>query len=131
MRDPRITVVLGALLVGCAHGQPGSDAYRLADVDQPPELVACAELPPTMPDHQYMRAIVVRFDVTADGRVANAGPARPVQPGWEDTTAEAVRKVKSCQFTPAIKDGKPVAVAGLWHSVATDRRQLTTRSYEE
>ena len=29
------------------------------------------------------------------------------------------------------KDGKPVAVAGLWHSVATDRRQLTTRSYEE
>ncbi len=128
MHTPRIVMTLAALLAGCAHAPAGSEALQLDDVDQPPVLVACPEVPPSVPSDEWMRSIAVRFDVAADGRVVNAGPARPVQPGWEDTTAEAVRMVRSCRYTPALKDGQPVEVAGMWQLVPTDRRTVTTRS---
>lgn len=128
MRNRLIAMTFTALLAACAHA-PGEspEAFRLADVDEPPVLITCPEAPPTMPGDRWTRRIAVSFDVDADGRVVNAGPARPVQPGWEDTTAEAVRMIRSCEYTPALKDGKPVEVAGMWQYVSTNRRPLNTR----
>jgi len=128
MRNSGIPILLTVLLAGCAHARAGSEAYQLADVDQPPVLVACPELRPPVPSDEWMRQIAIRFDVTADGRATNVGPARPVQPGWEDITADAVRIVRNCRYAPARKDGEPVEVAGMWQLVSTDRRELTTRA---
>ena len=127
MRNSLTTLSVTVLLAACAHAPSQAGAFRLADVDEPPVLITCPEAPPEMPDDESMKRIAVRFDVDAAGRVVNAGPSGPVQPGWEDTTAEAVRMIRSCEYTPALKDGRPVEVAGMTQHVSTMRRYLNTR----
>ena len=105
-----ILVVLG-ILAGCAGSQ-----------NRPMQLVSGSgpTYPPLAKAERIEGAVVVRYGVSADGRVINARVDSAEPEGvFEDAALAAVR---SWRYNPALKDGEPVAVENV---VSTVRFELS------
>ena len=91
-----LTLAAG-VLAACASG------YR------PPELIGGYDLvyPPEARRRGIEGHVVVRYDVTVDGRVANAAVVRATPPGVFEEAA--LRTVRSWRFRPSVKRGEHVA----------------------
>jgi hypothetical protein len=114
-----------ALLGGCAHGGGGKEgdeprepaSYRLGEVDQRPVLLGCSGYTPPRRSGGYHFWVQVQFTVTASGSAINPMVTR-VRPAnrRSDGIGPALDAVRTCTFSPALMDGRPVAVRGVVHS---------------
>ena len=122
-----VTLSLGA----CAYhvppvdlepgGDPGLQAYRISDVDEPPKLIKCAEQSgpsaSTISGGRW-ESVTVGFIVTESGQVDNNSiyirsvARRPRHPDASPKSiAEAQEIALSCRYEPGTIAGQPVRVA--------------------
>ena len=102
MRSTVIVLMVVALLGGCA-----------AQPSRPPQIVAAGGLvyPPEAAAKHIQGYVVVSYDVTADGTVANARVVEAQPPGVFDEAALVA--VRGWQFNAASDNGRLVATMGL------------------
>lgn len=116
----RALLVASLLFAGCASGpyiDSGplpSDALQAEDVDEPPILRDGIEglhrrivYPPDAKRKGISGLVKVEFVVGADGKVMFARVAEGLDPEVDLAAVDAVRRSR---FTPAMKEGEPVAV---------------------
>jgi len=93
-----------------AFGLSTESIFEIFDVDRAPQPLV--RLKPLYPAHARMRriegSVKVEFTVTVDGNTENitvisAGPAQTFD-------RAAIRAIKRWRFSPAMREGKPVAV---------------------
>lgn len=100
---------LALLLLGATSILAGAPA---ATSDQPPRALATVQ--PIRPRPVFnvgaSGVVEVKFTITADGTVADASVHRSTDVLLETAALDAIRKWK---FSPAIKNGQPVAVRAM------------------
>lgn len=102
------TLVLGAAFAAWAAQPPvAQDAATIARRDVASVALAPPTYPKTALEQGISGKVVLIVDVAADGSVAAAKVERADPAGVFD--ASALETVKKWRFTPATKDGKPVA----------------------
>jgi hypothetical protein len=110
------------LVLGCAatNSQPTSEEtslYSVSEVDGGPEFVGCSRYEPGVVGQSVF--INATFTVRPDGRVQDVNLPGDALTRLERTayTAEDVRGiVTSCEYRPAVKEGRAVGVRSVTKS---------------
>jgi TonB family protein len=104
LRTTLATFLLGALAAGSAHAQPAPPS----PAPTPPAVATYvkAEYPQAARDAGHEAAVDLEIVVGPDGLVRDARVVTPVGDGFDEAALAAVRQFV---FTPATKDGQPVA----------------------
>lgn len=86
----------------------GMQIFSLADVDKKPSALVMSSpvYPYSMKQSKTKGEVVVEFVLTADAKVLRARAYRSTHREFEDAAIQAIQR---STFTPASKDGKPVA----------------------
>lgn len=102
-----IVVALVLLVSGC-----------MTQASRPPQIMAAGGLVyPADAAAQHVEGyVIVAYDVTADGTVADARVVESVPPGTFDEAA--LKAVRSWHFQPAVRHGETVVAHGLKSRVA-------------
>jgi TonB family protein len=115
------TVACAALLMAGLAGRsfplqapdysgPSGDVYRIGDGVSTPRLINKIEpeYTPEAREAKLQGSVVLAIEVGADGFVQQAQVERGLGLGLDENAVAAIRQ---WQFSPAMKDGQPVAVA--------------------
>ena len=94
------------LLVGCATGERPVILIGSGDLVYPQQAKA----------EQIEGKVIVRYDVSAEGVIANIEIIESEPPGIFDEAVLAY--VRTWRFTPATKNGEPVVERGLESTIA-------------
>ena len=114
------SVALAAVLfAGCAHVTPreaeATRGYRLSEVDVRPRLLSCPGQAPMLGVKSFV-GMTVAFSLDEHGVPQNVAAA-----GSRNSAAAYAPKgeqiVRSCRFSPAMRNGEAVAVRGMTTSV--------------
>ncbi len=128
MRIPTsmLSATCGVLLLACSATQsatrtseaqpvPSGLVYALDEVDIGPELIECLEPNPlSTAGGNLAGSVVMRFVLGQDGRPEPASVA--VIRGYNrgQYAGAARRRLEHCEWTPALRSGKPVRVWKRW-----------------
>jgi TonB family protein len=100
---------------GRTSSPDGTAAYhRLSEVDQRPSFIGCSAYEPPHSGNRNVGRVLVRYDISASGQVVNVMVVRePQLPGTRGLGARAAQVASSCRYSPAIRNGEPVAVRSM------------------
>ncbi len=120
---PRLSLLACLLLLASVRARAQTPDNRPPVLSNPDTLAAAIarEYPPELLKRQIGGVVHVRLHVTAEGAVDSASVATAT--GDTALDAAAVRVARSMRFTPALRDGGPVA---LWAVMPIEFRVPTT-----
>ena len=94
-------------VVAAASGPEPAETFSLSETDTPPSprLIATPRYPLEMRRKGIMGEAIVKWVVTADGRITALELVRASRPEFGQAALESVAKSR---YAPAIKNGRPV-----------------------